>query len=148
MALLADDADDRAEQLLLLTERLTALVAIETETLAAGEPLTADGAGGVEMRRLANTYRLEMARIREDRSLIATAPWPLRQRLQHSTEALQAKLDVYAVALMAAREITEGLVRAVAEEVQRARKGPAGYDGQGAYAEGSPALPVALDQRA
>ncbi len=148
MALLADDAADRAEQLLLLTDRLAALVAVETETLASGDPLTGDGAGGVEMRRLANTYRLEMARIRDDRSLIATVPRPLRQRLQTATEALQAKLDVYSIALMAAREITEGLVRAVAEEVQRARKGPAGYDGQGAYADGSPALPVALDQRA
>ena len=148
MALLADDAADRAEQLLLLTERLAALVVSETKILAAGEPLTAAGGDSVEMRRLANTYRLEMARIREDQSLIAPAPRALRQRLQDATEALQRNLDVYAVALMAAREITEGLVRAVAEEVQRARKGPTGYGAQGTYAEGSPALPVALDQRA
>lgn len=147
MALLADDAADRAEQLLLLTERLTGLVAAETEILAAGEPLTADAAGAAEMRRLANAYRLEMARIRDDRSLIAAAPRPLRQKLQDATATLQARLDVYSSALTAAREITEGLVRVVAEEVQRARKGPAGYDAGGGYAEAN-TVPVALDQRA
>jgi hypothetical protein len=147
MALIADDAADRARQLLLLTERLAALTESETAALARGDPLSGDGAGE-ELRRLANAYRLEMARIRDDRSLIAAAPLPLRERLQEETARLQARLDVYAAALFAAREITEGLVRAVGEEVQRARRGPAGYGAQGAYTELSSALPVALDQTA
>ena len=147
MALLADDAADRAEQLMLLTDRLTALVIVEGEVLATGQPLTAEAGDGAEMRRLANAYRLEMARVRADQSLIATAPRPLRERLQAATERLQGRLDTYMVSLTAAREITEGLVQAVAEEVQRARKGPAGYDALGGYAEAG-ALPVALDRRA
>lgn len=147
MALLADDAADRAGQLLLLTERLTALVVREGELLAAGRPLDGETGDGAEMRRLANAYRLEMARIRADRELISAAPLRVRERLQAATEALQARLDTFLVGLTAAREITEGLVRAVAEEVQHARKGPAGYDALGGYAEAG-ALPVALDQRA
>ena len=147
MALLADDAADRGEQLLLLTERLTALVTAEGDTLAAGRPLDGETGDGAEMRRLANAYRLEMARIRADHGLIAAAPGPLREKLQAATEHLQGRLDTFMVSLTAAREITEGLVRAVAEEVQHARKGPAGYDALGGYAEAA-ALPVALDQRA
>lgn len=145
MALLADDAADRAEQLLLLTRRLTDLVDAESVELAAGRP--PPGVDGDELRRLANAYRLEMARIREDRTLIAGAPLPLRRSLQSETSALQRRLDGYLLALTAAREITEGLVRVVAEEVQRARAGPAGYGAQGAYAEAAP-VPVALDRRA
>lgn len=147
MALLADNAADRAEQLLLLTQRLGALADVEGAALARGEPLTGEGAGE-ELRRLANAYRLEMARIREDRSLIADAPRALRQRLQDETAVLQDKLDVYAAALFAAREITEGLVRAVGEEVQRARRGPATYGAQGGYAEQAGVAPVALDRTA
>ncbi len=147
MALIADDAADRAEQLLLLTGRLTALVDAEGAALARGQPLSGEGASD-ELRRLANAYRLEMARIREDRSLIAGAPRPLRQRLQDATAHLQVRLDIYAAALFAAREITEGLVRAVGEEVQRARRGPAGYGAQGTYADAGGVTPVALDQRA
>lgn len=142
MALLADDATDRAEQLLALTRRLAELVEAEGADLAAGRiPENGD-----ELRRLANAYRLEMARIRDDRTLIAGAPLSLRQTLQTETGALQQGLDRHLVALTAAREITEGLVRAVAEDVQRGR-GPATYGAQGAVPEGAPA-PVALDQRA
>lgn len=142
MALLADDAADRADQLLALTRRLAELVAAESADLAAGRvPESGD-----ELRRLANAYRLEMARIRDDRTLIAGAPLAMRQALQTETVALQTRLDRHLVALSAVREVTEGLVRAVAEEVQRAR-GPATYGAQGARTEGAP-TPVALDQRA
>lgn len=147
MALIADDAADRAEQLLVLTQRLAALAESECAALAEGRPLSGEGAGE-ELRRLANAYRLEMARIREDRSLIAGAPRALRARLQAETAALQGKLDVYAAALAAAREITEGLVRAVGEEVQRARRGPATYGASGGYADPVGVAPVALDQQA
>lgn len=148
MALVAENAADRAEQLLLLTGRLMELVGNESAALAEGRPL-ADGAGpGDELRRLANAYRLEMARIRDDRSLLAGAPLALRQRLQDETGRLQVQLDAYMLRLAAVREVTEGLVMAVAEEVQRARRGPAGYGAQGTYAETSAAAPIALDQRA
>lgn len=142
MALLADDAADRAEQLLALTRRLAELVESESAGLAAGKLPDSD-----DLRRLANAYRLETARIREDRSLIEGAPLSLRRALQSETVALQQRLDAHLSALSAAREITEGLVRAVADEVQRARQGPASYGAQGAYATPA-ATPVALDRRA
>lgn len=148
MALIADDAADRADQILLLTDRLAAIVEGETAALAAGRPATPDAPESLELQRLANAYRLEMARIKDDPALISGAPRPARERLQAATAALQVRLDGYAVALAAAREVTEGLVRAMAEEIQTVRRGPPGYGAQGGYAESGGAGSVALDQRA
>jgi hypothetical protein len=73
MALIADDAADRAQQMLLVTERLTAIVLEETRRIDAREaPL--GGAEAEEKQRLANAYRLELARIKLDRGLIDAAP--------------------------------------------------------------------------
>ena len=148
MALIADDAADRAEQILLLTDRLMVIVEAETTALAAGRPARPDAPESVELQRLANAYRLEMARIKDDPSLISGAPRPVREQLQHATATLQTRLDGYALALGAAREVTEGLVRAMAEETLRVRRGPQSYGAQGAYAEPSGAGAVALDRRA
>jgi len=147
MALIADDAADRVAQIHLLSDRLSDIVEKETAALAAGMP-AADASAAGELQRLANAYRLEMARIKDDPSLVAGAPRADRERLQSATAALQVRLDAYAVALGAAREITEGLVRALAEEVTRVRNGPSGYGAQGAYVEPAGASAVALDQRA
>lgn len=148
MALIADDAADRVAQIHLLTDRLAALVERETAALSAGRPASPESADAAELQRLANAYRLEMARIKDDPSLVSGAPRADRERLQTATSALQVRLDAYAIALGAAREVTEGLVRAMAEEVQRVRRGPAGYGAQGGYVEPTGAAAVALDQRA
>jgi len=148
MALIADDAADRADQILLLTQRLSVIVEAETAALGAGRPASPDSAESVELMRLANAYRLEMARIRDDQTLISGAPRAVRERLQSATAALQVRLDGYAVALGAARAVTEGLVRAMAEEIQTVRRGPPGYGAHGAYAEAPGSSAVALDQRA
>lgn len=148
MALLADDAADRAEQILLLTERLAGIVETETAALSAGRPARPDSPESAELQRLANAYRLEMARIKNEPALIADASRGARERLQTATAALQVRLDGYAVALGAAREVTEGLMRAMAQEVQTTRRGAQGYGAQGGYAETGSAEAVALDQRA
>ncbi|KAF0172235.1 MAG: flagellar basal-body protein FlbY [Hyphomonadaceae bacterium] len=148
MALIADDAADRAEQILLLTDRLMVIVEAETAALAAGRPARADAPESIELQRLANAYRLEMARIKDDPALISGAPRAVREQLQSVTAALQLRLDRYGLALGAAREVTEGLVRAMAEEVQRVRRGPQGYGAQGTYAEPVGTGAVALDRRA
>jgi hypothetical protein len=60
----------------------------------------------VELQRLANAYRLEMARIKDDPSLVSGAPRADREKLQTATAALQVRLDSYATALGAARAET------------------------------------------
>ena len=62
MALIADDAAHRVEQLLLMTERLAALAAEDTRLIQERLPLS----DGEEKNRLANAYRLELARIKQD----------------------------------------------------------------------------------
>ena len=145
MALIAEDAADRAGQLLALTEELTGLVERETELIRTRQPLP-DGAAASDKQRLVNAYRLEMARIREDKSLIAGAPEPLRDHLKAATARMQSALALHEAALAAVKAVTEGLVQAMAEEIQRLRAG-AGYGANGIAAAGGPA-PVALNQTA
>ena len=146
MALKADNATDRAEQLLLLTGRLQTLIGAERALLETGSPL--DGAGASdELRRLANAYRLEMAQIRDDRSLIDGAPLALRRQLETATQTLQSALDGYMTSLSAVRVVTEGLVQAVAEEMQRTNRPPSGYGASGGYAAATP-VAIAVDRRA
>src|SRR5262245_26096158 len=133
MALIADDAADRAEQLVLVTERLTVLVAEDTRRIEARLP-PLDGADGEEKTRLANTYRLELARIKHDRSLVEGANPATLERLKTSTVTLHEALAAHELALGAVKLVSEGLVHAMAEEVARQRNGEANYGATGGRA--------------
>ncbi len=147
MALIANDAADRAEQLLLVTERLTALVVEETRRMDAREP-PLDGAAAEEKQRLANAYRLELARIKDDKSLIEGAPPALLNTLRERTALLQDKLATHDIALSAVKIISEGMVHAMAEEIARQQGGDAQYGATGGLAAASGPRPAVLDQRA
>jgi len=148
MALLADDAADRAEQLLLITDRLTALVAEETRRIEAREP-PLDGADGDEKNRLANAYRLELARIKQEPALIESAPPALLAQLKQRTLALHETLAAHEIALNAVKVVTEGLVHAMAEEVVRQQsESGAGYNPSGARATARAPNPALLDKNA
>jgi hypothetical protein len=133
MALVADDAADRAEQILALTDRLTALIEAETQAILAQEAPLA-GEAGEEKARLANLYRQEMSRIAADRALIRAAPAVLLDRLRGATVRFRAALAAHERALVGVKEVTEGLVKAIAEEVARVRGGARGYGASGGYA--------------
>jgi hypothetical protein len=130
MALIADDPKDRAEQLLLITERLAALIAAETQRIDARQPLL-EGAEADEKARLANAYRLELARIKHDRTLIEGAPPAVLTQLRTATETLHEALAAHDNALNAVKLVAEGLVHAMAEEVVRQRGGDANYGAKG-----------------
>lgn len=147
MALIADDARDRAEQLLLMTERLTALAAEDTRRIEAREPLL-DGPEADENSRLANAYRLELARIKQDQALIQGAPSELLTQLRRRTVDLHEALAAHEMALNAVKVISEGLVHAMAEEVARQRGSDAGYSAQGALETRSGPNPTVLDRSA
>lgn len=147
MALLAGDSRERAEQLALLTERLTELIHQETERIEARTP-PLDGAEAEEKNRLANAYRLELARIKQDRALIDTAPPELLARLRRLTDALHQALAAHEIALSAVKSLTEGLVQAMAEEIGRVRNAGAPYGAQGAIAAPAGPSPTVLDRSA
>lgn len=147
MALIADDAQDRAEQLQLATERLTALISEETRRIDAREP-PLDGAAADEKNRLANAYRLELARIKQDRSLIEAAAPETLANLRRSTVQLHSALEAHELALSAVKAVTEGLVQAIAEEVVRQRGDAAPYGAAGAPVQAKGPSPAILDRNA
>ena len=147
MALIADDAKDRVEQLLLMTERLAALAAEDTRRIEARQPLP-EGADADEKNRLANAYRLELARIKQEPALIESAPADLLHRLRSRTVALHEILAAHEIALNAVKMVSEGMVHAMAEEVARQRLSGANYSPHGSLQERSAPNPTVLDRRA
>ncbi len=147
MAISATDATDRVEQLIVLTERLTELIA--HEALAFEERRPQDAALHIEeTSKLANVYRHESARVRANPNLVAGAPLIQRTRLIRATEAFDAVLARQGRALDAAKTITEGLVKAIAEEVASKRNTGSGYSRGGTAAPKASATSITLNKRA
>lgn len=147
MALSALDAADRVEQLIILTERLTELVALEAQAFEQQRPLEAM-AHIEETSRLANIYRHESTRVRANPGLVAAAPVDQRNRLIRVTEAFDSVLARQGRALDAARTVTEGLVKTIANEVAAQRTTGAGYGLKGAPSAAASATSITLNKRA
>ena len=144
MGLMAEPGNDFAEQMLALTERLATL--IEAETVAVKtRKLSAAGADFEEKERLARVYRVEFNRIKQDPSLLEGARMELRDQLKDASKRLQDSLLTHNIALEAFKEISEGLVRTIAEEVANHRAAPQGYGGGGQSAPRSGATGVAVN---
>jgi hypothetical protein len=146
MPLSAEDSADRVDQLILLTERLTELVALEAQAFEARRPQEA-ALYVEETSRLANLYRHESARVRANPGLVASAPLSQRTHLIRATEAFDAVLARQGRALEAAKTVTEGLVRAIAEEVANQRQKGVSY-GADATAGLAGATAITLNKRA
>ena len=146
MALAASTSAERMDQLILLTERLTGLIAEQLRAFEARRPQDAAG-NAEETARLANLYRHESLKLKADPTLLEDAPAELKDRLVIVTRAFDAVLARHGRAVEAAKTITEGLIRAIAEEVHKQRNAVASY-GPKAMQAPRPATPVALNRRA
>ena len=146
MALAAQTPDERVEQLITLTERLTGLIAEQLRAFEARRPHDA-AANAEETARLANLYRYESLKLKAEPKSLDDAPAELRERLIAATRAFDAVLARHGRAVEAAKTITEGLIRAIAEEVHKQRHAVTGYGHRGLQAP-RPAIPVALNKRA
>jgi len=147
MALNATDAGDRVEQMIILTERLTELIALEAQAFEQHRPQDA-AAQLEETSKLANVYRHESARIRANPGLVSSAPLNQRTRLIRATEAFDAVLARQGRALEAAKTVTEGLVRAIADEVAQQRTQAVGYGPRANTTAPGLATSITLNQRA
>ena len=107
-----------------MTERLAALAAEDTRRIEARQPLL-DGAEADEKSRLANAYRLELARIKQDQTLIQDAPPELLSRLRKSTVALHETLAAHELALNAVKVVSEGTEPAAGRQTTRTPSTPA-----------------------
>ena len=147
MAIAANDAADRVEQLIILTERLTELITGQTEAFEDRRPQ--DAAGLLEeTSRLANLYRHESARVRADPRLVEGAPQAARARLIEATEAFDAILARQGRAIEAARTVTEGLVKCIADEVAAQRSKAVVYGAGGVQTTTAVATAITLNRRA
>jgi len=147
MAIAAHDPQDRVEQLILLTERLTELIADQASAFEQRRPQDA-AARLDETSRLANLYRHESARVRAQPDLVASAPLALRTRLVRATEAFDAVLARQGRAIDAARTVTEGLVKASADEVATQRSRGVSYGATGRASGSGAATAITLNRRA
>jgi hypothetical protein len=133
------------EGMVALTERLTRLLADQARAFEQHRPQDA-AAGLAEVTQLTGDYRAGSAHVRANPQLVQAASPELRARLLRATEAFEAVLQRQGRALAASKTVTEGLVKAVAEEIA-ARRGV----GQ-AYGPGASRRPLAtaitLNQRA
>ena len=143
----AEDVIERVEQLIILTERLTSLVAEQAKAFESRRPQ--DAAALVEeTQRLANLYRHESARVRANRALVDSAPRDHRMRLIRATEAFDAVLARQSRAIGAAKTVTAGLVRAIAEEVASQRQKGVSYGAKGTQSPAAAATAITLNKRA
>ncbi|MGD2132239.1 MAG: flagellar basal-body protein FlbY [Maricaulaceae bacterium] len=147
MSLEARDSADRAEQLILLTKRLTDLIERETELFRARRPLEAAPFRD-EKAKLANIYRQETARISREPALIADAPEALRKQLSETTEAFHAALDAHGQAIATLQELSEGLVKSIADYVAQSRMAETGYGPGAKLAPNRAGAAITLDQSA
>jgi hypothetical protein len=146
MSLDTNSAARRMEQLILLTDRLTGLIAEQLRAFEARRPQDA-AANADETARLANLYRHESLKVKADPTLLEGAPAELKETLVVATRAFDAVLARHGRAVEAAKTITEGLIRAIAEEVHKQRNAVSAY-GPKAMQAPRPATPVALNRRA
>jgi len=137
MALAADNPNDRAQQLVTLSERLTSLLERETRLFLARTPqMAADFAE--EKNQLARVYRNETMRISRNPDLIEAADIAIKSDLRKATLRFNEALEANFQANTAIRTITEGMVKSVAKEVANNRAAQSGYgaDGNNANPQG------------
>ena len=139
--------DDRIHQLIALTERLTELIAAQAQAFEARLPQDA-AASMEETSRLANAYRHEAQRTREQAVVLRKLSPLQRQKLTRVTEAFDAVIARQGRAVSAAKTVTEGLVHAIAEEIAVQRSAGAAYGPRGTKTRPSAAASVTLNQRA
>ncbi|WP_203294164.1 flagellar basal-body protein FlbY [Maricaulis parjimensis] len=128
----AANPTERVQALLKLTQRLTELLQEETRLFKAKRPQDALGLQD-EKTQLANVYRAEVARTKQDPTRFATAPAPMKAMLREATQAFHTALSENGHVVNALKVVTEGVVKAIADEAARQRSAGAGY-GPGATA--------------
>lgn len=141
----AKSAAERVQAVIDLTQSLAGVIREETRRVNARLPLESDPE---ERSRLVNTYRLELARLKQDRATFAEAPPSLVAALKTQTEDLQRDLAAHETALHAVKLVTEGLVHTMAEEVARQRGAGAGYGARGKVATSQAPRPALIDRSA
>ena len=103
-----------------VTERLTCLIEGQARAFERHRPQDA-ATTLTEVARLANLYRAGSAEVRASPGKLNEAPAALRARLLSATQAFETALERQGKALAASKVITEGVVKAIADEIAARR---------------------------
>tara|TARA_R110000868_G_scaffold32400_1_gene117833 strand:+ start:13902 stop:14351 length:450 start_codon:yes stop_codon:yes gene_type:complete len=146
--LAARNGAERADALLRLTLRLTDLIRSETQMFQRRRPQDAASLQD-EKSKLANIYRSEVGRARAEPTRFAGASAGVKDTLRQATESFHLALAENARAVTAMKVITEGVVRAIADEAARQRDAGTGYGpGAAQRPQRKGGLSIALNQTA
>ncbi|WP_022699981.1 hypothetical protein [Oceanicaulis alexandrii] len=124
--LAAANPTERAQALIQLTGRLTELLDQETELFDAHMPHKAVEFQA-EKTKLATLYRTETKLASKDRSRLSGVDPELKAKLKISTRAFEDALARNGAAVEALKVLTEGLVKAIADEAARQQQTQVGY---------------------
>ena len=124
------NATARVRQLTDLTSRLTRRLSEESRVFESHRPQDA-AAAVAGTQDLANSYRRESAQLKANPASVAAASVADRTALIRATQAFEAVLSKHARAVEAARIVSEGLVRTIANEVAGQRGSPSAYGASG-----------------
>ncbi|MBO6729809.1 MAG: flagellar basal-body protein FlbY [Maricaulis sp.] len=146
--LAAANGAERAQALLKLTQRLTDLIRQETSLFQERRPQDALHLQD-EKSKLANIYRVEVSRARQEPQRFAGASAPVKDALREATEMFHKALAENGHAVAAMKTLTEGVVKAIADEAARQKSAGGGYGpGAGHRAVAPGAMNIALNQTA
>jgi hypothetical protein len=124
--LAAADPTERARELIRLTARLTELIEEETGHFERREPHKAVDLQ-VEKTRLGSIYRRETQLAARDPSRLSGLDAALGGKLRETVIAFEAALARNGRVVEALKVITEGLVKAIADEAARQTAAEGGY---------------------
>ena len=124
--LAARNGEERAHALLKLTTRLTDLIRQETSLFRERRPQDALTLQD-EKTKLTSIYRSEVARARQEPTRFAGAGTPIKTALRQATTVFHEALAENGHVVSAMKEITEGVVKAIADEAARQRTAGGGY---------------------
>ena len=146
--LAAANGAERAQALLKLTKRLTDLIRQETSLFKERRPQDAIHLQD-EKSQLANIYRAEVSRARQEPHRFDGASAAIKEALRKATELFHKALAENGHAVAAMKTLTEGVVKAIADEAAR-QKSAGGSYGPGAAHRTAPqsAMNIALNRTA
>ena len=122
------------ERLLGLIDRLSAVVTLENQLLADNRPQAIAELQG-EKERLSETYHAEMETLRAAPELLQGAEPPQMAALKSAVNAFNDLLDEHRRKLLAAKTVSERLLRAISDEVSKRERPVQGYDQNAAMAK-------------
>lgn len=126
MPLAAENPTDRVKQLIVLTDRLADIVEKETILLRERRPVDIRPFQD-ERTKLSNIYVQEMQMISKNTNLISGVAQELTNLLKDKTSKFREKLNEHGRLLFRIRNVTEGIIKAIADDVSDKNNAGTGY---------------------